>query len=102
VFPIRIYLYTDADPELHFRLFGSRGFHDINERRKKILGILLDFCTNCCEDLDKELPGPSKNYQAFSKIVNPLVNLKSQIFSFLDAILTVLDPDPESVFPIRI
>jgi len=34
-----------------------------------------------------------KNLQTFSKMVNALFNLKSQIFSFLDTILTILDPD---------
>jgi len=68
--------------------------HFFKEKTFNLLAI------NWGKDLDLALPGSSENHQALSKMVNALFNLKSEIFSFFDVILTVLDP--ESVFPIRI
>jgi len=44
--------------------------------------------------LDKGIIGSCENYQAFNKMVLYFRNLKSDIFTFVNVISAVLDPDP--------
>jgi len=98
VFRIRIGLNTDADPDPSFSTTRTK-FLKVRNIFVNILGHkFLHYSLNW------GLPGSNINLHPSGKMGNACSSTLeiSQLISFMDAILTVLDRDPESVFPIRI
>ena len=60
--------------------FGSRFFHDQNERKFFVRKKIFFSVTNCYKDSDWGLPGSSKNHQTFCKMDNANYTLKYHFF----------------------